>query len=148
MKFLIVLVATVAAASAAGFPAFGRSFAQPRQASSAPVRTVKRAPARASSSDQNAEVVRYDNEIGPDGSFRYSFETNNGIAAEAQGNADSAQGSYSYTADDGTPISVSYVADANGYQPQGSHFPVAPPIPDYIVRSIEYNAAHPEKRQK
>lgn len=32
-------------------------------------------------------------------------------------------GSYSYTAPDGQQISVSYKADAGGFQPEGAHFP-------------------------
>lgn len=32
-------------------------------------------------------------------------------------------GSYSYTAPDGQHISLSYKADANGFQPEGAHLP-------------------------
>ncbi|RVE40182.1 hypothetical protein evm_015168, partial [Chilo suppressalis] len=53
------------------------------------------------------------------------------------------KGSYRYTADDGTPVEVSYIANEDGYQPQGSHLPVPPPIPVAIQRSLEYIAAHP-----
>ncbi|KAI5645193.1 insect cuticle protein domain-containing protein [Phthorimaea operculella] len=134
MKFLIVLAIVVAAASAQYRP-FGRSnsFAAPRQV---------RAPA--TTGDRDAQVLRYDNEVNPD-SFRYSYETSNGIAGEAQGNADSAQGSYSYTAPDGQQISLTYNADANGFQPSGAHLPVGPPVPDYILRSIEYIRTHPQR---
>lgn len=88
----------------------------------------------------------------------FSFEADNGISAQEQGRlgggnepAIQAQGGFQYTAPDGAPISLTYVADENGFQPQGAHLPVAPtppPIPDYILRSIEYNAAHPEPEQR
>ncbi|XP_066597384.1 endocuticle structural glycoprotein SgAbd-4-like [Prorops nasuta] len=93
----------------------------------------------------------------PDGSYSYSYETANGIHAQEEGHLlksqdpkekeDSivVQGSYSYTADDGTPISVSYVADENGFQPKGDHLPVGPAIPPAILRALEYIAAHPEQ---
>lgn len=55
----------------------------------------------------------------------------------------SVQGSYKYTAPDGTPISVTYVADENGFHVEGAHLPTPPPIPEAILRSLQYNAAHP-----
>ena len=88
-----------------------------------------------------------------------SYETQNGIRAEENGqlrqaqaksleDAIIAQGSYSYTAPDGQSFQVQYVADENGYQPKGAHLPVAPTIPEYILRSIEYNNAHPEQEKQ
>lgn len=55
------------------------------------------------------------------------------------------QGSDSYTAPDGQQVSITYVADENGFQVQGSHIPTAPPIPPEIQRALEWNAAHPEE---
>lgn len=96
----------------------------------------------------------------PDGSYQWSYETENGIQAQEQGelrtfarSADSesegaavvAQGGFSYTADDGTPISLTYVADENGFQPQGAHLPVAPPVPEGILKALEWIANHPEE---
>lgn len=45
-------------------------------------------------------------------------------------------GSYSYIAPDGTIISVSYVADENGFQAFGDHLPTPPPIPEPILNSL------------
>nr|CAD7423102.1 unnamed protein product [Timema monikensis] len=80
-----------------------------------------------------------------------SYQTGNGISAQEQGylknsgikdqEAETVQGSYSYTAPDGTPITVTYTADENGYQAQGAHLPVAPPIPVEIQRSLDLIAA-------
>lgn len=61
--------------------------------------------------------------------FYFSYETGNEIQAEESGylknagtpdqEAQVAQGSYSYTAPDGQRITVTYVADENGFVPQG-----------------------------
>ncbi|NEU36398.1 chitin-binding domain-containing protein, partial [bacterium LRH843] len=48
-------------------------------------------------------------------------------------------GSYSYTAPDGTPITVNWVADENGFRAEGAHIPQASPE---IQRSIAYNLAN------
>ncbi|KAL7026281.1 hypothetical protein ACKWTF_013830 [Chironomus riparius] len=75
------------------------------------------------------------------GNVNYAFESSNGIKQQASGQlkevADSSgngqqvktevlTGSYSYTAPDGTPITITWVADENGYQPQGDHIPKGP----------------------
>lgn len=56
-----------------------------------------------------------------------------------------AQGKYSFTSPEGEHIEISYVADENGYQPQGSHIPVAPEVPLAIQRALEYIASHPQQ---
>lgn len=57
------------------------------------------------------------------------------------------QGSYHYTSPEGIPVSIVYVADENGFQPQGDVLPQAPPIPEAIQRALAWNAAHPEEEQ-
>ena len=51
---------------------------------------------------------------------------------------------FSYTAPDGTPVHVRFVADANGYQPQSDLLPVAPafphPIPQFVLDQIAFAA--------
>ena len=66
----------------------------------------------------------------------FSFETENGIYAsesgkpvEGYGDEESydVNGQFSYTGPDGVVYKVVYVADANGFQPQGAHLPT--PVP-------------------
>ncbi|GBP51156.1 Cuticle protein 3 [Eumeta japonica] len=92
--------------------------------------------------DRVANTVKFESEVGPE-SFSYSFETDNGIAAEESGvasNGVQAKGGFSYTGDDGQVYSVSYTADEGGYQPVGDHLPTPPPIPEEILKSLEQNA--------
>lgn len=100
-----------------------------------------------SSGDAQATVLRADAVVNPD-SYNWAYETSNGIQAQEQGQLKqigseqgiAAQGSYQYNAPDGTPIQVQYVADENGFQPQGSALPTPPPVPEAIIRSLEYLA--------
>ncbi|XP_033207878.1 endocuticle structural glycoprotein SgAbd-2-like [Belonocnema kinseyi] len=83
-------------------------------------------------------------DISPDGSYTWQYETENGIVASESGSPKSSpegqsqavQGSYSYTAPDGTPITVNYIADENGFRASGAHLPTPPPVPDVIQRAI------------
>ncbi|XP_058976706.1 larval cuticle protein 65Ag1-like [Musca domestica] len=102
MKFIIVFVALFALALAAPAPA-------------------------------EVEVLKNESDVGPE-SFQYAYATSDGQEAEAQGqlknvgSEDEAivvKGSYSFVADDGQTYTVNYVADENGFQPQGAHLPVA-----------------------
>lgn len=70
-------------------------------------------------------------------SFAARFELDNGQKAQAAGvlkNAGSenaaveARGSYEYVDPEGHSHSITYVADENGYQPQGADIPVAPQV--------------------
>ena len=94
--------------------------------------------------ESEANVLRSTAEIYPDGAYEYGYETSNGISASEQGIAGKAvQGQAKWTSPEGEAVELTYVADENGYQPQGSHLPVAPPIPDYILRALAWIQAHP-----
>ncbi|XP_023309000.1 larval cuticle protein 65Ag1-like [Lucilia cuprina] len=83
---------------------------------------------------EDATVLRSESEVGPE-SFQYAYATSDGVEAEAQGQLKNVgtdeeaivvKGSFSFVADDGQTYTVNYVADENGFQPQGAHLPVAP----------------------
>ncbi|XP_073841254.1 pupal cuticle protein Edg-78E-like [Musca autumnalis] len=100
--------------------------------------------APANPADETAETLKYVNVVNPDGSYNFEYESSNGINFAENGvGGESATGSYSYTAPEGEAIQLTYTADQNGYQPQGEHLPTPPPIPDYIIRSLEYIESHP-----
>lgn len=48
-------------------------------------------------------------------------------------------GTYSYIAPDGQLISVSWIADENGYRAFGEHLPTPHPIPEQIVQALASN---------
>ncbi|CAB3236685.1 unnamed protein product [Arctia plantaginis] len=109
--------------------------------------------------EADAVIVKQNADVLPD-QYSYEYETSNGIAAQERGalknvgredEAIEVQGSNSYRAPGGEQISINYIADENGYQPQGAHLPTPPapqPIPDYILRAIEYIRTHPPKQEK
>lgn len=95
-------------------------------------------------------ILSYENVNNGDGSYKFSYETENGIKAQEQGEVknkgseneiQSVSGSYSYTAPDGQVITVTYIADENGFQPSGDHLPTPPPIPEAIAKALAATAA-------
>ncbi|EDX06752.1 GD10870 [Drosophila simulans] len=102
-------------------------------------------------------IIRQEQEVNFDGSYKYLYETGNGINAEEEGylknpgtdNAGQvAQGSFSYTSPEGIPIRITYLADENGFQPQGDHLPTPPPIPPAIQKALAYLATAPPPPQE
>lgn len=94
--------------------------------------------------DAEATVVAQDQIINEGGSYAYNYETSNGIKArQTSDNGVSANGEYSFLAPDGTSYSVVYVADENGFQPQGAHLPTEPPAPEHVIKLLEDLRANP-----
>ncbi|CAG2056750.1 unnamed protein product [Timema podura] len=93
--------------------------------------------------------------VNEDGSFQNSYESGDGTKVQASGVLKSLgpkeeagpeiQGAYTFITPDGQTLELRYIANENGFQPQASFLPVAPPIPEEIIESLKYNAAHPEE---
>ncbi|XP_069674223.1 endocuticle structural glycoprotein SgAbd-2-like [Periplaneta americana] len=103
---------------------------------------------------QTAAILRQANDIEDNGSYKFSYETENGIAVQEegtikslgqQGEAAVVQGAFAFTSPEGYPVKVTYIADENGFRAEGAHLPTSPPIPDYILRALDYIRAHPEE---
>ncbi|XP_050091184.1 endocuticle structural glycoprotein SgAbd-2-like [Anopheles aquasalis] len=100
-------------------------------------------------------IVHSESYSSHDGSYKFAYESGNGIAAQEEGfvkNAGSkdhevqvAHGSYSYTDPHGVPVSISYVADENGFQAKGSHIPTPPPVPQELIDAYAKAASQPQQ---
>lgn len=91
-------------------------------------------------------IVSQSQQLDVNGAFNYAYQTGDGTSADAQGELKSIKvpkvdasgavvgeedgqgtvqrGKYSYTAPDGSLITVNWIADENGFQPD--NLPVAP----------------------
>lgn len=92
----------------------------------------------------------------PDGSYKWSYETGNGIKAEEEGHVEDAgseneamkaEGGFSYSSDDGQAISLKYIADRNGFQPEGAHLPTTPEIPPLIQKALDWLKTQPPSKE-
>ncbi|ETN58134.1 cuticular protein 13, RR-1 family [Anopheles darlingi] len=99
--------------------------------------------------EAHATILSYENVLHDDGHYNFQYETSNGIAAHEEGlGAHAANGVYSYTGPDGVLYRVTYVADENGFRPQGEHLPTPPPTPEHVFKTLEQIRANPPKDQK
>ncbi|KAJ1529496.1 hypothetical protein ONE63_006269 [Megalurothrips usitatus] len=101
------------------------------------------------SKEGRAEILEQAFDMDKPDEYKYHFKTNNDIAmmeeARLDKDAGMVRGSYEWTSPEGVHYKVEYVADENGFHPQAAHLPVAPAVPEAILRSLAYNAAHPEE---
>ncbi|XP_022901107.1 endocuticle structural glycoprotein ABD-4-like [Onthophagus taurus] len=148
MAFKLILLLSTLAAISLGYPA----------ADSAPSQTP-------------VPIVSQNSDFNGNGNFTYSYETGDGIKLQQAGfvkpippgerkavdgekegaaEAQVINGSYSYTAPDGTAIELQYTADESGFHPQGSHLPTPPPVPKEIqdlLNSLPPSSAAPIARK-
>lgn len=82
--------------------------------------------------ESDAQILYHDQNIEPDGSYRYSFGTSNGIEVKAEGNPENEViGSYEYPGADGVLVKVEYKSGINGYIPLSG---VHPAILEYLKK--------------
>ncbi|XP_058836609.1 cuticle protein AMP1A-like [Topomyia yanbarensis] len=90
--------------------------------------------------DESSAIILTDEyALNPDGTYQYKYETSNGISASQSGGENGlyANGYFSYLDPNGNRVAVTYLADENGFQPQGDHLPVEPPAPDHVIQTLE-----------
>ncbi|XP_055912855.1 flexible cuticle protein 12-like [Eupeodes corollae] len=83
---------------------------------------------------RNAQILRYESDnIGVDG-YNFAYETSDGVSRQesaqlknpgTENEAISVRGTVSWVAADGQTYTLNYLADENGFQPEGAHLPVA-----------------------
>ncbi|XP_045593243.1 cuticle protein CP14.6-like [Procambarus clarkii] len=127
-------------------------------ACAAPQYAAPQAPTRYSESSEEVAILRHDFVPGDAGAYKLDVETANGIVVSQAGAPSGPEGAvvktgqYSYTAPDGTPVVVKFVADENGYQPQSDLLPVAPefphPIPQFVLDQIAFAAQEDAARAR
>lgn len=90
-------------------------------------------------------------------SIIFSYETGNGIQAKEQGfiknkgdkdrEALVQQGTITYMDERGHPITLTYIADEHGFQPQGAHLPTPPPSPfAEQTKTVKVHHARPQQK--
>lgn len=91
----------------------------------------------------NVAILSSNVDADPNGTYKFNFETEDGVKRDQEGSLKQiteeaagavSSGSYSYTDPDGNVVSLSFVADENGFQPTGDHLPKPHPA---IVRALE-----------
>ncbi|GJQ69731.1 hypothetical protein Trydic_g22297 [Trypoxylus dichotomus] len=85
---------------------------------------------------EHIPILKQDFQIHHEG-YQYGFESANGIHVQETGYIKNKgdkehetliqQGQVTYHDEHGHPITLTYIADENGFQPQGAHLPTPPP---------------------
>ncbi|KAM8714044.1 hypothetical protein ACLKA7_014237 [Drosophila subpalustris] len=104
--------------------------------------------------EENNDPIVNESNVEYNGKFHSHYElrdgsksTQEGVLKEVHSNVfgESIKGQYSFVADDGQEYAVSYIADENGFQPVGKHLPTPPPVPESVIKALQYIKDHPKK---
>ncbi|CAD7002330.1 unnamed protein product [Ceratitis capitata] len=86
--------------------------------------------------ERDAYTIYYKNQVAnAKGDFHYEYQTSNGITTKVAGNEFGHSGVVQYISVEGIPITMTYVADANGYHPTGEHIPK---LPEQVLATLQY----------
>ncbi|XP_061396109.1 larval cuticle protein 2-like [Musca vetustissima] len=100
-----------------------------------------------SGDEVHADIKNFVSDVNDHG-FQYAYDTTNNIHAAATGDEHGDhRGDFSWISPEGEHIAVQYVADENGYQPSSAWLPTPPPIPEAILKALEYIRTHPPKEE-
>lgn len=72
------------------------------------------------------------------GAYRYSYDSSDGQSKTESREVDgSVRGHFSYFSPEGKQISLSYIADKDGFRPIGDHLPVPPELPADLAKAYK-----------
>ncbi|XP_030746748.1 endocuticle structural protein SgAbd-6-like [Sitophilus oryzae] len=83
-------------------------------------------------SSRDATIVKYEADNDGFSGYKFNFETSDGVSRSETGELKNAgtdnealvmRGTISWIGADGTPYTIEFIADENGFQPKGAHFP-------------------------
>ncbi|CAH1117686.1 unnamed protein product [Phaedon cochleariae] len=105
----------------------------------------------ASDKAESARILKYDFDNIGTGSYRFGFESSDGIKRQETGEVHNegsthqfvkVAGSYSYLGPDGHLYEVRYTADDQGFHPEGDHIKVPPFVPWIHHHNDEHQFDH------
>ncbi|XP_053639596.1 cuticle protein AMP1A [Cherax quadricarinatus] len=124
----------------------------------APQYDAPQSPSRYGTSSEEIPILKDERLQEDDGRYSFDVETGNGIVLSQSGSPRGPEGAvvkageFSYTAPDGLPVRIKFVADENGYQPESDLLPVAPefphPIPQFVLDQIAFAAEEDAARAR
>ncbi|XP_071520568.1 endocuticle structural glycoprotein SgAbd-8-like [Panulirus ornatus] len=77
-------------------------------------------------------ILKDDRTQNSDGEYSFQYQTGDGVTREESGSQEYgqvSQGGWKYSSMYGEPVQITFVANHDGYQPQGEVLPVPPPLP-------------------